>query len=179
MIRMGPMRPQCSVYIACSLDGFIARANDDLDWLSVVERAGEDYGYKRFFDSIDTLVMGRRTYDKALSFSPWPYSGKRCVVLTHAAPEAQHNETFHAGDLPSLVDKLGSDGAKRIYVDGGQVISQFLYAGLVNDVTVSVIPILLGQGIRLTQTIGRDVRLMLVRSDAFESGLVQLEYAVA
>ncbi|MET0790969.1 MAG: dihydrofolate reductase, partial [Polyangiaceae bacterium] len=72
---------QCSVFIATSLDGYIARADGSIDYLSIVERAGEDYGYRAFFDSIDTLIIGRSTYDLALSFDPWPYAGKRCVVL--------------------------------------------------------------------------------------------------
>ncbi len=78
---------QCSVYIAVSLDGFIARTDGRIDWLSMVERPGEDYGYQRFHASIDTIIVGRSTYNMALGFEPWPYAGKRCVVMTHAAPE--------------------------------------------------------------------------------------------
>jgi dihydrofolate reductase len=172
-------RPTCSVYIATSLDGFIARSDGSIDWLAAVERAGEDYGYKVFFDSIDTLVMGRKTYETALGFGAWGYEGKRCVVLTHAPLATQHGEEFYSGDLPALVERLGAEGAKRIYVDGGSVLSQFLALGLIADVTVSLIPVLLGDGVRLTQRLGGDVRLRLARSRSFESGLVQLEYQVA
>jgi dihydrofolate reductase len=171
-------RPRCSIYIATSLDGFIARRDGRLDWLSVVERAGEDYGYRRFFASIDTLVMGRKTYETALSFAPWPYAEKRCVVLTRAPPAPRHGETFYSGDLGALLEWLSREGAERVYVDGGSVLSQFLALGLVDDVTVSIVPVLLGDGVRLTQDLGGDVRLRLVESRAFESGLVQVEYRV-
>jgi dihydrofolate reductase len=172
-------RPRCSVFIATSLDGFIARPNGGIDWLAIVERPGEDYGFKSFFDSIDTLVMGRKTYETALSFDTWPYAGKRCVVLTHATPTSRHGEQFYAGDLAALVDRLGAEGSKRVYVDGGAVIAQFLASKLIDDVTVSLIPILLGDGAPLAPKIGADVRLELVEHRAFESGLVQLTYRVA
>lgn len=171
-------RPQCSVYIAASLDGFIARPSGAIDWLSIVERPGEDYGWKAFFDSVDTLLMGRKTYETALGFNAWPYAGKRCVVLTHEAPSSRHGEAFYRGDLTELVDRLGKEGARRVYVDGGTVIAQLLAAQLIDDVTVSVIPILLGEGVPLSPKMGGDVRLALTDHRAFESGLVQLRYRV-
>src|SRR5262245_14744427 len=124
-------RPQCSVYIATSLDGFIARSNGGIDWLSIVERPGEDYGFKTFFDSIDTMVMGRKTYETALSFDAWHYEGKRCIVVTHTAPAPRHGVELHAGDLEALVERLGAEGSKRVYVDGGTVIAQFLARKLI------------------------------------------------
>lgn len=169
-------RPQCSVFIAASLDGFIARADGAIDWLAVVERPGEDYGFKTFYESVDTLVMGRKTYETALGFPAWPYDGKRCVVLTREQRAAHHGESFFAGDPAVLVERLGAEGAKRAYVDGGAVIGQFLAAKLVDDLTVSVIPILLGEGAPLAPALGGDVRLELVEHRAFESGLVQLRY---
>jgi dihydrofolate reductase len=169
---------QCSVYIAVTLDGFIARRDGSIDWLSLVERPGEDYGYQRFRDSIDTVVIGRSTYNLALGFEPWPYAGKRCVVLTHSPTAPRHDEEFHHGLPEQLLARLSAEGAKRAYVDGGAVIQQFLAAGLITDLTVSIIPILLGEGVPLFGKIGRDVRLTLKASTAFESGLVQLEYGV-
>jgi dihydrofolate reductase len=172
-------RPRCSVYIATSLDGFIARPNGSIDWLSRVERPGEDYGYGAFFGSIDTVVVGRKTYETALGFPNWPYEGKRCVVLTHSRPPSDHGQTFFAGPPNVLVASLSEAGSKHVYVDGGSVISQFLTSELIDDVTVSVVPILLGEGLRLTHDLGGDVGLELVQTRAFESGLVQLEYRVA
>lgn len=172
-------RPRCSVFIAISLDGFIARANGAIDWLSMVERQGEDYGFKRFFDAIDTLVMGRKTYETALGFAAWPYGSKRCIVLTGSSRAAHHGEEFHSGDLAQLVERLGAEGAKHVYVDGGTTIARFLAAKLVDDVTVSIIPILLGDGVPLAPHVGHDVRLDLREHRAYESGLVQLNYRVA
>lgn len=169
-------RPRCSVYIAASLDGFIARKSGAIDWLSVVARDGEDYGFGQFFASIDTLAIGRKTYETALGFDTWPYAGKRCVVLTHSARESIHGETFFAGRPSELVERLGRDGAAHVYVDGGATIASFLADGVVDDVTVSVIPILLGEGVPLAPAIGRDVRLRLQDHRAFGSGLVQLTY---
>jgi len=165
---------QCSVYIATSLDGFIARADGRIDWLGIVERPGEDYGYGVFHQSIDTIVIGRRTYETALGFDAWPYAGKRCLVLTHTPAGPRHGEEFYSGSVEQLVARLA--GSARIYVDGGNVIQQFLTAGLVTDMTLSIIPILLGEGARLFGKVGGDIPLRLVSSRAFESGLVQLRY---
>ena len=167
---------QCSVFIATSLDGFIARTDGGIDWLSSVERAGEDYGYRKFHDSIDALIVGRKTYEMALGFPGWPYAGKRCVVMTHGTREAKHGEEFFDGSPATLVARLAAESVKRAYVDGGLVIRQFLAAGLIDDLTISVIPILLGDGLRLFGSTGRDIPLTLAASRAFESGLVQLEY---
>lgn len=170
---------QVSVYIAVSADGYIARADGAIDWLASVERGDEDYGFKAFFDSVDTLVMGRKTYDTVLGFNDWPYAGKRCVVVTSNAPnQPRHGEECFAGDLSGLFERLESEGAKRVYVDGGSVIAQALEAKRVDDMTLSLIPVLLGQGRPLAPSLGQDVMLELVGHEAFESGLVQLVYRV-
>lgn len=169
-------RPQCSVYIATSLDGYIARPDGGLDWLSIVETPGEDYGYKAFFDTVDALVIGRKTYDTVLAFEKWPYEEKRCFVVTHNAPSPRHGETFHTGSLAALVDRLGAEGVRRVYVDGGVLIRNFFAEGLIDDVTVSIIPILLGAGLPLFGGVQR--RMTLVSCRSFPSGLVQLGYNV-
>ncbi|HVJ91339.1 MAG TPA: dihydrofolate reductase family protein [Labilithrix sp.] len=172
-------RPRTSVFLAASLDGFIAGTDGAIDWLAIVERAGEDYGAKAFYGSVDTLVMGRKTYDVALSFDEWPYTGMRCVVVTSDTSKAsRHGEEFFSGELATLFERLGAEGSKHIYVDGGTVIAHALKANLVDEVTVSVIPILLGEGTPLAPKIGHDVLLELVEHRAFDSGLVQLKYRV-
>ncbi|HEY7372853.1 MAG TPA: dihydrofolate reductase family protein [Polyangia bacterium] len=170
------MRPRCSVFIATSLDGFIARADGGLDWLSMVERPGEDYGYARFFASVDALILGRRTYDTALGFPVWPYAGKQCVVLTHAPPAARHGERFHAGPPAPLLAALHAEGVRRIYVDGGAVIRLFLRESLIDDLTLSIVPIVLGGGVPLFDDSFPPRTLRLAASQAFPSGLVQLSY---
>jgi dihydrofolate reductase len=171
------VRPICSVFIAASLDGFIARADGSLDWLSSVQQPDEDYGYKEFADSIDTLVIGRNTYDLALGFDAWPYAGKRCVVLTHRPCEASHHEEFFAGELRALLARLAREGSRRVYVDGGRVIQRFLAEGLLTDLTLSVIPVLLGQGIPLFGPDGCSHKPRLLGAQTFVSGLVQLRYS--
>lgn len=169
-------RPQCSVYIATSLDGYIARTDGGLDWLESVHREGEDYGYKAFFDSVDALVIGRKTYDAVLGFGAWPYEGKLCIVWTHRAPEAAHGEVFHEGTIEALIARVQAAGARRVYVDGGVVIRQFLASGLVDDLTISVVPTLLGSGIPLFGGGTAEIPLTLVSVRSFASGLVQLQY---
>ena len=172
-------RPRCSVFIAASLDGYIARADGAIDWLSVVERAGEDYGYRAFFDSVDALVMGRKTYDTVLGFDDWPYESKRCVVVTHAPPASKRRDEEFTAEAPaSLLARMAGEGVRSVYVDGGTVIRQFLAAGVIDELTLSVIPILLGTGIRLFDGGGTERKLRLVESRAFESGLARLKYAL-
>jgi dihydrofolate reductase len=173
------VRPRCSVFIATSLDGFIARRDGAIDWLSIVEAAGEDYGYAKFFGDVDALILGRGTYDTALTFPAWPYGDKRCVVLTHGSRESRHGERFHAGAPGPLLAELHAAGVRRIYVDGGAVIRQFLREGLLDDLTLSIVPVLLGDGIPLFDASVPTQRLRLASSASFPSGLVQLRYDVA
>ena len=163
-----------AVFIATSLDGYIARADGAIDWLSIVEAPGEDYGFAAFFATIDTLVIGRGTYDVALGFEAWPYAGKRVIVMTHRALEPRHGERPFAGTAAELAAELGPDA--RVYVDGGRTICQFLAAGLIDRVTVSLIPIVLGGGIRLFDGGEGEHRLALEGTQAWPSGLVQLRY---
>ena len=171
-----PARPPCSVYIATSLDGYIAGPDHGLDWLTIVERPGEDYGYQAFFDGVDALVIGRKTYDVTLGFPSWPHGEKRCIVVTHAPPAAKHGEEFYSGPLLALVERLGAEGVRRIYVDGGTLIRASFAEDLIDEVTLSIVPVLLGAGVPLFGGIER--RLTLVASRSFPSGLVQLHYSV-
>jgi dihydrofolate reductase len=170
-------RPRCSVFIAISIDGYIARTDGTFDFLSIVERPGEDYGFADFFTSVDALVIGRNTYETALGFADWPYAGKRCIVLTHRETASVHGEQFFAGEPAALIEQLALSGAQRLYVDGGAVIRQFLAGHLIDDLTLSVVPVLLGQGISLFGAEVPEQRLLLKTSKAYESGLVQLCYA--
>ncbi len=169
-------RPRCSVFIATSIDGYIARADGTFDFLSIVERPGEDYGFADFFATVDALVIGRNTYETALAFPEWPYAGKRCIVLTHRETPSAHGEQFFAGEPAALVDQLALSGAQRLYVDGGAVIRQFVRENLIDDMTLSIVPVLLGSGVPLFGSELREQRLHLHSSKAFESGLVQLCY---
>ncbi len=170
-------RPRCSVFIAISLDGFIARADGRLDFLALVEQEGQDYGYSEFFATVDALVIGRNTYETALSFPEWPYLGKRCIVLTHREADSLHGEQFFAGEPSALVEQLALTGAQRLYVDGGAVIRHFLAHDLIDDMTLSIVPTLLGRGIPLFGEEVPEQRFKLEGTETFPTGLVQLRYS--
>lgn len=163
-----------SVFIATSLDGYIARPDGALDWLSRVEQPGEDYGFAEFFATVDVLVMGRGTYDVVRGFPVWPYGDKRVIVLSHRPADSRHGEERFAGTARELAARLA--GVGRVYIDGGNVIRQFLAEGLVTDLTLSVIPIVLGDGIRLFERGTGEHPLVLDGHRAWASGLVQLRY---
>ena len=170
------MPPRFSVFIATSLDGYIARANGAIDWLSIVHPVDEAHGYQGFMASVDAVVLGRGTYDTVLGFDPWPYVGKRVIVMTHRPAEARHGEEFFSGSAEELAASLGD--AKRVYVDGGKVVSQFLAARLIDDITISVIPIILGDGMRLFLGGEGEHRLDLESQRSWPSGMVQMRYRI-
>ncbi len=172
-------RPRCSAFLAASLDGFIARPGGGLDWLRPFEASGEDHGFDAFLRSVDAIAVGRGTYDVVLGFAEWPYAGKRVVVLTHRPHAPRHGETFASGAPEEIAATLGAAGVRRVYVDGGATVSAFLRAGLLDDLAVSVIPIVLGDGIRLFQPPLPERKLVLRDTRAFPSGLVQLRYDAA
>jgi dihydrofolate reductase len=157
-----------------SLDGFIARPDGALDWLTRFE--GTEHGYQAFFDAVDAVVIGRATYDVVLGFGTWPYGGKRVVVLTHRPGTARHAEAFLAGAPEAVVARLAADGVRRAYVDGGTVVSQFLAAGLVDDLTLSLVPIVLGDGVRLFRAPLPERAFRLTGAQTYPSGLVQVRY---
>ena len=167
---------KCSVFIATSVDGYIARPDGSVDWLEQVARPGEDYGFGDFMATVDAIVMGRGTYDAVRGFDPWPYAGKRVIVLTHRPLGAREGVESFAGDVRELANELRAAGGRRVYVDGGIVICAFLAAGLVDDLTISMIPVVLGDGIRLFAGGSGQHGLTLERSRAYDSGLVQLVY---
>lgn len=169
-----------SVYIAVSLDGFIARKNGDIDWLTGGE-SGEDYGYADFMSTVDHVVMGRNTFEKVLSFGGWHYE-KKVIVLTSRdltlAPELSDKaEALHLSPR-ELIHELEQRGVRHIYLDGGVTVQRFLRAGLVDEMTITTIPILIGEGLPLFGALEKDVRLELLRSQAFKNGFVQNIYKV-
>jgi dihydrofolate reductase len=173
---------QCFAFIAASLDGFIAREDGDLSWLEdeTLKITGEDYGYQDFFDSIDTIVVGRCTYEIASKFSEWPYANKRVVVLSHAPLSllAGPSKRMESANLRpgELVSYLKTTGSQKVYVDGGKTIQSFLEAGFIDEITLTLIPILLGRGISLFTTLSKETKLDLVHQKTYKNGYVQVCY---
>lgn len=168
------------VYIACSLDGYIAKPNDDLSFLDAVEREGEDYGYAAFKESIDTVIIGRRTYDWVMkNLKAFHHPDKTTYVLTRSIKSNTDHITFYKGDLKELVEELKSKQGKDIFCDGGaQIVNQLLKEGLVDKIIVSIIPVVLGGGTSLFQEGIPERELKLIDSITYESGLVQLHYDI-
>jgi len=179
------MNPKVSVYVGASLDGYIARENGDIDWLNdanALVPAGEDCGYHEFMSSVDVLVMGRTTFEQVLTFGEWPYASKPVVVLSSnpiAIPDELPGAVTHSSEAPvELCSRLSADGAKHLYIDGGITIQRFLASGLVNEITVTVIPIILGAGKPLFGPLAADVELKHVDTKVYDFGFVQSKYAV-
>lgn len=179
------MRPRASAFIATSLDGFIARPDGSIDWLTEVQAVipeGEDCGYLDFISSVDALVMGRHSFERVLTFQEWPYGNTPVYVMSHVQvsipPSLASSVHSWQGTPEALVARLEKDGFRHLYVDGGQTIQGFLRAGLLDDITVTVIPMLLGEGRPLFGPLPHDVELTLVESHAYEFGFVQSTYRV-
>ena len=171
------------VYIAVSLDGFIARHDGDIDWLMKQPTEGEDYGYDEFMGSVDGLVMGRGSYEKVLTFGKWPYS-KPVVVLSRSLSARDLREDLIGkarivNAAPrEIMGTLSKEGWRRAYIDGGQIVQGFLREGLITDMTVTVVPILLGSGIPLFGPLDHDIDLKHVETTSYSSGFVQSKYEV-
>ena len=170
---------KASVFVGTSVDGFIARANDDLDWLP--DGGGEEHGYTEFMASVDALVIGRRTYEKVLTFDAWAYGEKPVFVLStrplSPAPAGAIVERM-SGDPAEVVAQLDARGFKHAYIDGGITVQRFLAAGLIQRLIVTRVPVLIGEGIPLFGATPRDIPLKHIATRQYASGLVQSEYEV-
>lgn len=174
--------PKASVFIATSLDGYIAREDGAIDWLGAGDGdgGGEDYGYRSFFDSVDALVMGRNTYDLVRAFPTWPYGSKPVFVLsTRALEDAPPTVERLTGGPNDVLQALAARGIRHVYVDGGKTIQGFLNEGLIQRLIITRIPVLIGRGIPLYGDVPGDVRLRHIATRSYETGLVQTEYAAA
>ncbi|MCA8936304.1 MAG: dihydrofolate reductase [Planctomycetes bacterium] len=164
-------------FFAMSLDGFIAGPNDELDWLDVAE--GAEDTFTPFIKQIGALLMGRRSYDVASSFDgPWPYGELPVLVTTHRelSPKVP-SVSACTGTIQELVERAKAVATpKDVYIDGGQLIRQALQAGLVDEITATVIPTILGKGIAAFHGVQRHHRLSLVSTRPIGAGLVQLIY---
>jgi dihydrofolate reductase len=168
------------LYIACSLDGYIAKPNDDLEFLSRVQIDGEDYGYHEFISNIDTVILGRKTYDWVMSqVDRFPHADKETYVVTRTTKAQKENITFYTGELRELVMGLKKKPGRHIFCDGGaEIVNELLKEQLFDELIISVIPVLVGDGIRLFKEGRPEQGLDFVSVKSYDTGLVQLHYRV-
>ena len=173
---------RASVFVGISVDGFLARQNDELDFLP--EGGGEPHGYAEFLQTVDAIVIGRRTFEKVLTFASWPYENRRVVVLSSGVLDletvrARGARVEQMGGAPEVVAlQLAENGVEHAYVDGGVTIQRFLRAGLIQRLIITRVPILIGSGIPLFGALPHDVPLKHLATRQYRSGLVQSEYEI-
>jgi dihydrofolate reductase len=170
------------LYIACSLDGFIAREDGSIDWLNEYENNTKtDYGYSEFYASIGTVLMGRKTYEQVLGFGKWPYEDKKVYVFTRQKEplKREENVEFISEDIGEFVRHLKKESEKDLWLVGGaQLIKVFLKENLIQDFIIFIVPIILGSGIALFDHIGKEIRLTTGNLEKYENGLVRIDYKI-
>jgi dihydrofolate reductase len=174
-----------SVFIATSLDGFIAKRDGSIDWLNRANGLvpeGEDCGFSSFMESVDALIMGRRTYEQVLSFGQWPYGDTPVVVLSHKKIEfpAHVPATIsHSSESPrALFERLEEEGVQHVYVDGGTTIQGFLAESLIDEITITRIPVVIGDGIPLFAPAENDIDLTHQGTTVYDFGFIQSTYLI-
>ena len=169
------------LYIAMSLDGYIASPDNGLEFLSMVEEKDQDYSYKDFVNTVDTVIVGRKSYEKVLSMGmDYPLSNKDLYIMTRTPRPAVGSTKFYTGNLKELVLNLKSQKGKSIYVDGGaEIANEMMMDNLIDEFYISIIPILLGNGISLFNNSRPQLPLKLVSTKSYNKGLVQLHYLKA
>jgi dihydrofolate reductase len=169
-----------TLYIAASLDGYIAKPGEDLSFLKLVEKEGEDYGYAEFTGTIDTIILGRKTYDwvlREIGDSHYENGSRNVYVITRKQRPNVGNTIFYTGDLTELVQRLKNGSGKGIYCDGGaEIVNELLKSDLIDEFIISVVPVLLGSGTRLFKDGRPEQQLELVRAKSFDTCLTQLHY---
>jgi dihydrofolate reductase len=169
-----------TVFCGVSVDGFLARPDDTLDFLRVGEL--EPHGFEEFYDSVDVVVIGRKTFEVVLTFDKWFYGRKAVVVLSSRPLDfSSVNDGVveqMSGEPAEIVTQLKARGFKHAYIDGGITIQRFLAAGLIDRLVITRVPVLIGAGIPLFGPVPRDIGLRHVETRCYKGGLVQSEYEV-
>jgi len=173
-----------SVFVGTSLDGFIARLDGSFDFL---DAAGNiPHGYDEFIATVDCLVIGRKTFEIILGFPDWPYGNRQVIVLSShpidlspvRAHHVEHNVEQMSGSPGEICTNLAARGLKHAYVDGGITVQRFLSAGMVQRITISRVPVLIGQGIPLFGSLPHDIHLRHIATRTYPTGLVKTEYEI-
>jgi len=177
---------KCSVYIATSVDGFIAKKDGSVDWLHTAGNPEADMGMTEYMASVDCLIMGRKCMETIsnMNLTPeqWPYGDTRIIVLSNTVKQAPDNiedrVEMYSGDLQALVSQLESEGHQHAYIDGGTTIQAFINLQLINEMTITRAPLLLGEGIPLFGKTIKDIKLKQAQATAFANDFVQVKYTV-
>ena len=166
------------LYIATSLDGFIARKDGSVDWLSPYEKGPEDYGYNEFYKKIGTIIMGNNTYRQVLSFGEFPYRGKDCFVFSRNKDNVKDEFVIFVNrSAKDFISQLNLRNNKNIWLVGGaSIVDEFLKSDLIDEFIITIIPILLGDGIPLFKGRSNEKKLELIDVKKFDQGPVQLHY---
>jgi dihydrofolate reductase len=172
------MTRQVILYIAMSLDGYIANNDGDISFLTAVQIPGEDYGYEDFLKTVDTVIIGRKTYDKVLTFGDdFPHRGRKCYVLSRHKTGSDKNIMFYNGEIGQLISTIRGNEGKDIFIDGGaEIVYELMKQNLIDKYIISIIPHLLGSGIPLFKSGSSERSLKLIMVTKYPSGLVQLWY---
>ena len=171
-----PLR--ASAFLATSLDGFIARSDGGLDWLLQRGETLADTGFDDFFAAVDSMMLGRNTYDIVRDFDEYPYTGKRVLVLSTSLESVDWPDATVHRSMDDALATLRSENRSHVYVDGGTVVQQFIRAGMLDDLTVSIAPVLIGSGIPLFGAVDTDVPLELTSTRDLGSGFTQSTYTL-
>lgn len=181
---------RCSVFIATSVDGYIASKDGGVDWLaSAGDQSADmsinpDLGFNQFISTVDCMIMGRKCMEVIaamnLTAQQWPYGELPIYVLSKSvtsAPASMHGKVrIHAGDIPSLLNKLTEQGLQHAYVDGGATITSFINLQLINEMTITKAPILLGDGIPLFGKLTKHITLKNAQASSYPNGFIQEKY---
>lgn len=175
---MNESYPKVQLYIASSLDGFIAASDGSVEWLN--DYMADELRYDEFYAEVGSLVMGRTTYEQVCGFGEWAFTGKQTIVLTHnpQPPEPVHSDvSFYGGDLTALCAVLKDAAAGNIWLmGGGEVVRSFLQEDLIDEILLFVMPLLLGAGIPLFLDTGKPLKFSCKNAERFGNGVVLLHY---
>jgi len=173
------MPPSVYVYIATTLDGYIARADGAIDWLTNIDENDTDYGYSEFYDTIDGVLMGSNTYEMIRSLGPWPYSGKPSFVFTRRnLRSGGENIHFLAGDPAQIVKSEEFSRFKRLWLVGGSsLIGSFVARGVIDEYYLTILPVVLGHGLRLFPSPAPEQWLSMKSCRTYEGGVLQVLYS--
>ncbi|QUM86845.1 MULTISPECIES: dihydrofolate reductase family protein [unclassified Moritella] len=167
------------LYIATSLDGYIARMDHDISWLSNVEVKDEDYGYQQFFNDVSAVIMGNSSFQVIKDFGDWPYTNKQCFVASHSPDIVPNDNVTFITDPAATIKQLKASDEGNIWLLGGaNLADSLLRLDLVDELILSTIPILLGNGIRLFNAPLPELGVTLLSSQSYPSGLIQTHYKI-